>query len=809
MLAVAVIVVQSVDLNRYKSKIESWTLQQTGRTLDIRGELQATVLPRLGLTLNDVVLANAESFEEANFVTVRTGNVQVEVLPLLLGEFKVQSVVLDGVVLTLQRDADGKTNWDDMMSNTPVVEADVGEDMMQEVEAGAPVVAALSIGSIALSDSFVSYADARDERYLELRGVNLTTDSIVLSEPFAFQAEFGVVQQKEVGNASQVVASGDITVDLAENRYQIQQLSLETAAQTSMLASGALPLKVHGDVSADFNAQTLDLVIDDGDVAGVAMIGELHMREMNDQMQLEGNLRSDEFDLQQLMNVSPTINQQWASLADQTGKFSTQFEQSNDQLRFNELTVQMGDIELDGELEVNNVSTAAVLSGRITSNRFDFSPWVTALGFDLPADALRTVHFETSVRQSGELFALNQLQLQIDDSRIQGDVELANISSPNPPVEFALAVDTINVDRYRSTQSAGSGTANPEETPSLSNDVLPVDKLKSLQLAGEITFEQLTYQQLSLQNVVLPIVVDEGLALIEGATAEAYQGIVHTTLSLDVKSEEPLLSVAGNYNGFDAGAFLHRNEAQPPSLEGTGNVNIDLLARGQTPQLLIDHLNGAVSMRVTEGNIPGFNLFQQLPEFDLSRVTPTWKDDGMSFQDLSMTGIITDSVMQSEDFSLQSSTAIVNGQGGIHLGKREIDSIFKVNLNPNQSLDNLPSVAFSVPVRGKLDDFAADWKTTVLNIVSSSAKTMPSELLTKDIEAQIETEKEELFDRIEKEREEAAESLQESKQKAADAIKEQTDNVEQQIEQKTRDIQDKLEKGLLDGVDKILGGNQE
>jgi len=306
-LTVAMIALKSADLNVYKGKIETWTLQQTGRTLDIRGKVHATVLPRLGLTLNDVVLANAESFDGTDFVTVRSGNVQVKLLP------------------------DGKTNWDDMMSNTAVVEADVGEDMMQEVEAGAPVIAALSIGSLTLSDSSVRYADARDDRYVMLRDVNLSTDSIILSEPFAFQADFGVVHEQNHEVIPQVVASGDITVDLAENRYQVEGLSLETDAFTPLPAAGALALKINGDFSADLNKQTLDLVIGDGVVAGVPMMGELHVTDMNDQIQVMGNLHSNEFNLLQVLQVGDIANQQWAPLADQLGKFATTFEQSNDQ----------------------------------------------------------------------------------------------------------------------------------------------------------------------------------------------------------------------------------------------------------------------------------------------------------------------------------------------------------------------------------------------------------------------------------------------------------------------------------------------
>ena len=130
---------------------------------------------------------------------------------------KIKSVGLQGLSLRMRREADGKTNWDDLLSATAVVETETDGGDIQEVEAGAPVAAALSIGGLEITDADITYTDARDERYLVLNNFHLTTGAIVLSEAFAFESGFNLNSSRSANVISEIDVSGDIAINLNDN----------------------------------------------------------------------------------------------------------------------------------------------------------------------------------------------------------------------------------------------------------------------------------------------------------------------------------------------------------------------------------------------------------------------------------------------------------------------------------------------------------------------------------------------------------------------------------------------------------------
>ena len=96
-VVVAVFAVEYVDLKRQKALIESIVLEQTGRELQINGAVTANLFPWFGLSLTDVLMANAEEFSDTEFATVSSGELQLYVLPLLTGDIKLKKVVLRGL----------------------------------------------------------------------------------------------------------------------------------------------------------------------------------------------------------------------------------------------------------------------------------------------------------------------------------------------------------------------------------------------------------------------------------------------------------------------------------------------------------------------------------------------------------------------------------------------------------------------------------------------------------------------------------------------------------------------------------------
>jgi AsmA protein len=104
-----------VDVNRYKGKIVDLLKKHTGRTFQIQDRIHFTILPWAGMNLGKVRVGNAQGFEETDFVDIHSVKVRVKVLPLFAMRVVVDTVRLDGMEVNLARNADGVTNWDDLL----------------------------------------------------------------------------------------------------------------------------------------------------------------------------------------------------------------------------------------------------------------------------------------------------------------------------------------------------------------------------------------------------------------------------------------------------------------------------------------------------------------------------------------------------------------------------------------------------------------------------------------------------------------------------------------------------------------------
>ena len=161
-LLVGAFVINHVDFSGYKPRIEQMVFEKSGRQMTIDGSVNVRVFPWIGVMLQDVTLGGASEFSDTDFASARATEIQLELLPLLTGNIEIKSLQLDGLSLALKRDADGKTNWDDLMSNTAVVETESDGDVVQEVEAGTPLVAALSIGGLRINCLLYTSPSPRD-----------------------------------------------------------------------------------------------------------------------------------------------------------------------------------------------------------------------------------------------------------------------------------------------------------------------------------------------------------------------------------------------------------------------------------------------------------------------------------------------------------------------------------------------------------------------------------------------------------------------------------------------------------------------
>src|SRR5262249_7905115 len=99
------------DLGRYKTQIEAFVSQQTGRPFTIEGPLKLKVLPSISVAAEGVRLANAKWGSQPAMVQIGRFATKVSVWSLIAGPPRIQLLELRDVSVLLEKNTSGEGNW--------------------------------------------------------------------------------------------------------------------------------------------------------------------------------------------------------------------------------------------------------------------------------------------------------------------------------------------------------------------------------------------------------------------------------------------------------------------------------------------------------------------------------------------------------------------------------------------------------------------------------------------------------------------------------------------------------------------------
>ena len=108
----------------YRDTLRQWVLDRSGLQLEWQAPMRWSLFPALGVELQNVTLTPVAKPEQP-LARARRVAVSVQVWPLLWREIDVRLLDAEGVTLTLQRDNNGRGNWESLLSSIhPVTLAD-------------------------------------------------------------------------------------------------------------------------------------------------------------------------------------------------------------------------------------------------------------------------------------------------------------------------------------------------------------------------------------------------------------------------------------------------------------------------------------------------------------------------------------------------------------------------------------------------------------------------------------------------------------------------------------------------------------
>ncbi len=153
------------DANDFREEIGAAAQKATGRELVIEGDVALTVFPWLAVDVGNSELGNAKGFGETPFARFEHAQLSVRLLPLLIRqEIVVGTIKVEGLVLNLEEDRRGVTNWDDLVA---------GESAATKEQATASDDAAVDVASAEFVDATINYYDALSDSRYALNDANL------------------------------------------------------------------------------------------------------------------------------------------------------------------------------------------------------------------------------------------------------------------------------------------------------------------------------------------------------------------------------------------------------------------------------------------------------------------------------------------------------------------------------------------------------------------------------------------------------------------------------------------------------------
>jgi AsmA protein len=302
-VAGAAILVATVDPNDHKESIVSAVKDATGRDLKLEGDIGFSFFPKLGVKLGQAEFSNAKGFGKQPFASVEKVGVSVDLLSLLKMQVQADTIELKGLRVNLQKNKNGKTNWDDLFKSSSTT-----SDAATSGDSGS---IGLEVAGIHITDSQVIYDDQQAGNKITLNPIELKTGSIGSGKPSKITAQLGLTQTNPALTAD-VDINTNARLNIGTAVYQLTDLVLAVNAKGDTLPNGALKLRVNSDVEANLNSESLKLDPIEINLADVGLDGSLSVKSFS-KPSIKFALHSNEIDLAKLIPASDSSSSSAAS----------------------------------------------------------------------------------------------------------------------------------------------------------------------------------------------------------------------------------------------------------------------------------------------------------------------------------------------------------------------------------------------------------------------------------------------------------------------------------------------------------------
>jgi AsmA protein len=224
------------DPNDFREDISTAVKNQTGRELQIEGDIELDLFPWLVLEVGPVSLGNAPGFGDAPMLSVESARLSVRLLPVLLRqEVQVGSADVEMLRMNLQIDARGRNNWDDLLGGQK-------SDKSDAASSGG----GLNVGGVNINDAAIRITDAKNGETTVADAVNLRIGQLKDDgSPVPVEGSMRFDAQPS-GLTGDLSLDAVVSFDAGTGKIQIDDLTLEGVIEGVAAIPSSIALSTAG-----------------------------------------------------------------------------------------------------------------------------------------------------------------------------------------------------------------------------------------------------------------------------------------------------------------------------------------------------------------------------------------------------------------------------------------------------------------------------------------------------------------------------------------------------------------------------------
>ena len=725
------IIAATFDPNHYKPQLIRLVQEKKQRTLTIPGDITLSFFPRLGADLGKISIS--ERNNTAEFASIESAKLSLALIPLLSKQFVVDEVHIDGLRANIRKNTDGTSNFDDFLSKGKK------EEPGREVR--------FDIDSVEVNNAYVVYDDQQKQRRIELAKLNLEIGKIASGVSSKMNLNMLLRSNAPEVNASIAIKSG-FTIDVEQKHYVLNRLDTEVKGNFLGFTDALVKLAGNADmkpsskqmaldgiklsVAAKRAAQALEakldlpkLTVTDAKVTGAKVNGDAKLTEGTQTItavfaapSFEGSPQA--FKIPSIVLDATVKDAHLEAKAKLSGEIAGDIGKmlfTSPQLAL-ALSGKQGDTAINGTLTTAlsaDMQAKLIQLGNIVADFTLPNPGGGSLA--LSATGMARADLATNVVASN-------FKGKLDESSFDAKLGLAAFSPLT--YSFDVAIDRIDLDRYKSKQAAKS--SGPDKPMDLS-------ALKDLNASGSMHIGALKMANIRTSNVRATLHASGGKLDINPLAANLYGGSIDGLLSLTA-AKPARIAARQTLSGVQVGPLLRDALQKDPVIEGKGNVQLDVTTSGSDVAQFKRDLNGSARLELRDGSVKGINIAQAIrgakarlgavgadPQAQTGTGSASEKTD---FSDLTGSFRINNGVAHNDDLNLKSPLIRVGGNGDINIGQDRLDYLVKatvVSTLKGQGGPELQSLrGVTIPVRLTGPYTAIVWQVDVAGMAGALAR---------------------------------------------------------------------------------------